>query len=408
MFGYFAIAIGHTFFPPGSAANGTLMAALTFGVGFLARPFGGLVIGRYADRRGRGPALVLTLAIMFVGTASIAFCPPFRSIGYLAPALLVVARLLQGFSAGGEFGASTTMLLEHAPRGRSNFYMSFQIAGQGLAALTGAVAALVLLSVLGNDATAAWGWRIPFIAGLSIGALAVVVRVTAARHIDEPASTRVPVTKFFQDQRRALLAGIGAVVGGAATAYVVIYYMPTLLIGQLKVDPRLAYGFSCAFGSASCAGALISGWLVDRARSPRQWAIFWASVSAVLIWPSFWLLHSGMGLLVPLVAMTALIAATAAGIPIGLLMIMRSFPTGTRAMGLSLVYSVGVGVMGGFGQFIVAWLLRTTSMAPAIYVSVCAVITIISLLFIPEATVAEQRDHRIPSDAQRRPAVGPR
>ena len=180
VFGYFAQQIAATFFPSSSPATGLLLTFGTYGVSFLARPFGALVLGGYADRSGRRAALTLTILLMTIGTALMAVMPGYRQIGLLAPAGILLARLIQGFSAGGEFGGATAFMIEHAGR-RAGFFGSFQYTSQAVSAILGSGVAWAVAASLTPEAVGAWGFRLPFLLGLLIGPVGWYVR----RHVDE-------------------------------------------------------------------------------------------------------------------------------------------------------------------------------------------------------------------------------
>ena len=181
VFGFFTVIIARLFFPSDSQYASLLLTTATFGVGFFMRPVGGILLGIYADRQGRKAALLLVIALMTVAIAMIAFAPTYAAIGVGAPLIIVLARLLQGFSAGGEFATATAFLTEIAPAQRRGFYGSWQMVGQGLAVLTGAILGTVLTRSLTPAALDGWGWRIPFLFGLIIGPLGLYIR----RHLDE-------------------------------------------------------------------------------------------------------------------------------------------------------------------------------------------------------------------------------
>ena len=157
IFSFFSVYIAAAFFPARDALTSLLLTVATFGVGFLFRPLGALVIGAYADRRGRRAALTATIWLMAAGTAAIAVCPPFATIGLWAPVVLVLARLLQGFSAGGEIGPATAFLMESGPIERRGFNVSWQLGGQGAANLVGSASGLILTQLLSKAELAAWG-----------------------------------------------------------------------------------------------------------------------------------------------------------------------------------------------------------------------------------------------------------
>src|SRR5215831_19648804 len=176
VFGFFAVIIARLFFPAESQYGSLLLTTATFGVGFFMRPVGGILLGIYADRRGRKAALLLVISLMTVAIAMIAFAPTYAAIGVGAPVLIVAARLLQGFSAGGEFATATAFLTEIAPAQRRGFYGSWQMVGQGLAVLIGAILGTVLTRWLTPETLDGWGWRIPFLFGLIIGPLGLYIR----------------------------------------------------------------------------------------------------------------------------------------------------------------------------------------------------------------------------------------
>src|SRR5450755_804230 len=168
VFGYYAAAIGRTFFPRGSDFASLMNALMTFGAGYIMRPLGGIVLGAYIDHHGRRKGLLLTLTLMAVGTLSIACLPGYVAIGLAAPLLVLVGRLLQGFSAGVELGGVSVYLSEIATTGRKGFYVAWQSASQQVAVMFAAVIGLVLASTLSTGQIQQWGWRIPFLAGCTL------------------------------------------------------------------------------------------------------------------------------------------------------------------------------------------------------------------------------------------------
>src|SRR5436190_15181710 len=176
VFGYYAAAIGRTFFPKSSEFASLMLSFATFGVGFLIRPLGALVLGAYIDRRGRRAGLILTFALMSIGTFSIACVPGYAAIGLAAPLLVVAGRLLQGFSAGAEMGSVSVYLAEIATPGRKGFYVSWQNASQQLAVVFAALVGVVLHRLVTNAQMEAWGWRIPLLIGCAIVPLVFVIR----------------------------------------------------------------------------------------------------------------------------------------------------------------------------------------------------------------------------------------
>lgn len=190
IYAFFAVHIAKNFFPTANETASMLLTFGSFGASYLVRPIGGMVLGAYADKRGRKAALMMSVGLMMIGTAIIAVIPPHASIGLLAPAGVFIARLIQGFSAGGEFGASTAMLIEHAPE-RRGLLASWQFATQGLATLLASTFGFALAKLMPASELSAWGWRMPFFFGLLIGPAGLYLR----RFLEDAAITPKPSTR---------------------------------------------------------------------------------------------------------------------------------------------------------------------------------------------------------------------
>src|ERR1700689_1534086 len=181
VFGFLTVVISRLFFPADTQYASLLLTTATFGVGFFMRPVGGILLGIYADRKGRKAALSLIIGLMTVAIAMIAFAPTYAAIGFAAPLIMVLARLLQGFATGGEFASSTSFLIESAPADQRGYYGSWQMVGQGVALLLGALVSAAVTRDLSSEALDEWGWRIPFLLGLVIGPVGLYLR----RHLKE-------------------------------------------------------------------------------------------------------------------------------------------------------------------------------------------------------------------------------
>ena len=211
VYSFFAGIIGHVFFNSEDKLISLLISVSVFGVGFVMRPLGSIIIGAYADRHGRKDAMLLTIVLMAVGSALIAFAPPYSAIGIFAPLLIVMGRLCQGFSAGGEIGAATTLLMESAERNKRGFFVSWQFFGQGLSTLCGSLLAALLMTRLSNEAMESWGWRVPFILSLLIIPVGLYIRA----HINEThkappveAHTIHPFKELISQHAKQMIAGI--------------------------------------------------------------------------------------------------------------------------------------------------------------------------------------------------------
>ena len=206
VFGFFTAIISRLFFPTESQYASLLLTTATFGVGFFMRPVGGVLLGIYADRMGRKAALLLIIVLMTVAIALIAFAPTYAVAGVAAPLIIVVARLLQGFATGGEFASATAFLIESAPPHRRGFYGSWQMVGQGLAVLTGAVLGALLTRVLAPEALDGWGWRVPFLFGLAIGPVGLFIRPQSAEQWQAEADMWRAQQAAFGQTGRPLIA----------------------------------------------------------------------------------------------------------------------------------------------------------------------------------------------------------
>lgn len=389
IFSFFAGTIGALFFPAENATVQLMLSLATYGVGFVLRPLGGVVLGAYADRKGRKKATILTLFLMAVGTAMIGLLPTYAQIGPVAPFLIVVARLLQGFSAGGEVGASTTLLAEYAPKEERGFYGSWQLASQGLAVLAAAAFAVTINTVLPAPEVKAWGWRIPFLMGIFIVPIGLwlrsALRETHANEDDARTRGVSSLSLTFKQHMGKVVLGVMMIIGGTAANAIVVLYMSTYAVRQLHMPPKTALFAGLAAGLVTLVIAPIAGAVSDRVgRKPVAWVSY--VLLAVTIYPAFLLLNANPTLPMLLGVVFFLGSLNAAGGATIIITLAEIFPAEVRATGMSLVYALGVAIFGGFGQFIVTWMIRVSGdpMAPAWYVVACCAATVLALFGIKE------------------------
>ncbi|MFK0251707.1 MFS transporter [Amycolatopsis azurea] len=376
-----AAYIGKTFFPGGNAAVQLVQAYAVFGITFLVRPLGGLVLGAYADRFGRKKALVLTIWLMVAGTFLLAVMPGYATIGFLAPVGVIVARLIQGFAAGGEFGAATSFLIEQDDR-RKGFLGSFQFASQGFATLMSAGFAALLTASLTADAMTSWGWRIPFVFGLLVGPVGYYIR----RHVDEPVAAQAdspkspPVRTLFRFHWGGLLIAGGALVVSTSLNFI-LQSLPTFAIKNLGLDDSLSFVALMITAAILTVVTPIVGLLTDRHGRIRIMiaaaAVIGAGVVPLYLWvttsPSFLTLTATMTLL-------GLLKATYFG---ALPSVMADvFPAHTRATGLSFAYNATVGIFGGFTPTIATAMIAATGspVSPGYYLLATASLSIVALV----------------------------
>ncbi|MBV8825717.1 MAG: MFS transporter [Hyphomicrobiales bacterium] len=357
VYAFVAIHISRKFFPPGDEVSALLSTFLAYGLGFLARPLGAIVIGRIGDTRGRKTALLLTILLMAIGTVLIGVLPGFETIGYLAPLLLVVARLLQGFSAGGEWGSSTAFIVEWAPSAERGYYGSFQQTSVVTGLLLGSGMAALLNTIMTPAAMGSWGWRIPFLLGGLIGPVGLYMR----RRIDEsPAYARISATPAAAHEKSEtwLLAGraFGFTIVWTVCFYILLNYMPTYTQKFMNLSASQALWANTIGLFVLVAAIPVMGKLSDRiGRKPLLLACCAAFI--VLPYPVFSFLVSGVsyGALVAVQILFAVLISMFSG-P-GPAAIAEIFPTRTRSTWMTSGYALAVASFGGFAPFISVWLI---------------------------------------------------
>lgn len=389
VFSFFARTIGALFFPAQDPAAQLLLSFATYGVGFFLRPLGGVVLGAYADRKGRKKATVLTLMLMAAGTVMVGLAPVYATAGVSGAFVILAGRLLQGFSAGGEVGASTTLLAELAPKERRGFFGAWQLASQGLAVLVAAGTAFLITNTMTPAAVSGGGWRLPFLAGIVIVPVGLWLRSALEEsHANEDDARTKSVSSLSVALRQfpgRILAGVGLVVGGTAANAVIVLYMATYAVTQLHLSPTAGLLAGITAGLVTLIAAPIGGLLSDRlGRKPVTLVSY--GLILLLIYPGFLALNASPDLPTLLTIVAGLAVLNATGGATVIITLAEIFPVEVRATGMSLVYALGVAIFGGFGQFIVTWLIQATGspIAPAWYVMGCALATILSLLAIPE------------------------
>lgn len=407
VFTFLMLVIGPLFFPAASSYGQLLLTTATFGVGFLMRPVGGMLIGSYADRHGRRAAMTLTLWLMGLGCALIAAAPTYAQMGVAGPVLMVLARLIQGFAAGGEVGASTTLLVEHAPANQRGFYSSWQFGSQSLGVMLGALTVALLTATLSKDQMQAWGWRVPFVIGIltvPVGAyirrnleetlepqlqatLASEPTATHAREAVRAAPTHQPLRRVFSDHKALVVKGILLVIGGMVCAQIIGFYMPAYANKELGLPATSTLFASVVLGAIGFVLAPFVGMLADRVG--RKKVIFWSRAATVCaLLPCFqWLVSApSTARLMTVIALLAVLLALQTA-PV-ITMLPELFPKAVRTTGMSVVYGLGISVFGGFAQFFVTWLLHVTGnpMAPAWYLMVTVTLSTVVLFWIQDRT----------------------
>jgi len=387
-YAFFAVMIGRAFFPSHDPFISLLLSVAAFGVGFISRPLGGIVIGAYADRAGRKPAMMLSIGLMAVGMVLLAATPSYAAIGLAAPILVVVARLIQGFALGGEVGPSTSCLLEAAPAGKRGQYGVWQIASQGAASALAGVIGVVLSFLLDGDAMQSWGWRIPFIIGIAIVPVGLIMRSRLQETVDLAARTIHPsaghvLSALLKDHLGPLVLALMLITSGTIATYVGLY-MTTYALSTLHMATGASMGATAVTGSCLLVFSVIGGWLSDRVGRKPVYLLSKLALTAVA-YPAF-LAINRHHTLAALLLMAGLMAALNALGGVALVVITECFPKSVRSAGLSTVYALAVTVFGGTTQFVVTWLIHATGdpLAPAWYLIASSAIGIVAILMMAE------------------------
>jgi len=382
-YGYFAIYVSKAFFPNSDPTISLLLTFGTFGLAYFIRPVGGVVLGAYADRHGRKASLMVSIVLMTFATLAIAIMPSYETIGILAPIAVLAARLVQGFSAGGEFGSSTAFLVEHMPH-RRGFIASWQFASQGLGQVLSSAFGVGLTTWMTTAEMSSWGWRIPFLFGVLVGPVGIYIRNHLEDATPPPSAKHESVVgKVFREQKLRVVLAIGALAVSTAVNYLVIY-MPTYVVKTLNLAPSVGFEATLAAAIAVTILTPIAGSISDRIGRTRH-MIAVGLVLLVSVFPAFLLLTR---MPVPAVIMLAVLyLASLKAIYFGPLAALMSelFPAATRATGLGLSYNIGVTVFGGMGPAIMTWMGSFAlfgDLAPGYYLTVIAVLSLCALTTI--------------------------
>src|SRR5262245_45566077 len=292
VFTFFAVMIGDAFFPSESEIGRLLGALATFGVGFFTRPLGAVVIGAYSDRAGRRAALTLTLMLMALGSAFVGLTPSYAQIGVAAPIVLVVARLIQGFSCGGEVGPATTYLLESAPPEKRAALTAWQGYSQQLALLMGSFVGLILTAILSREQLYDWGWRVPFILGAFIAPVGLYIRRQLPETIDTNVrheSGTAVLANLMHHHWRPVIFGMLIICGGTISTYV-FTYMTTYAITTLHLSPTIGTVLTLTGSVAQIAGMAAGAW-ADRFGRKRM-LIASRVLFVTVVYPAYMVLTS--------------------------------------------------------------------------------------------------------------------
>jgi MFS family permease len=397
---FFTLQIGDAFFPTHSEFGRLMLSLFTFGVGFGCRPIGAVVIGRFADKAGRRPAMLLSFSLMGAALLGFVCVPGYRQIGLWAPVLAVGCRLVQGFALGGEVGPTTAYLIEAAPLAKRGTYGAWQSASQSLASISGGAMGLVIAAVLGATQTHDWGWRI----ALAVGVLVLPFGLIIRRHLPETLGHAEPKLAAHADiaegagplavlisHWRVILLGLGLIAAGTISTYV-FSFMTTYAQATLHMGMQTGLLVAVTNGVAGFFASLAGGALSDR--FGRRALMIWPRFLFLLaIMPAFMLvvrIHQPAALL-GLMALLNVIG-NLSGVP-ALIIITESLRKDVRGVGVATIYATAVAVFGGTTQPIVAWLDHVTGnpLAIAWYLMGATCVGLIASILITETVIRETR-----------------
>lgn len=387
---FLAVYIGRAFFPTENELASLLLSVATFGIGFLTRPLGAVWIGAYADRVGRKPALLITIALMSVGTIGIVATPSYASIGIAAPILLVISRLVQGLALGGEVGPASAVLVEAAPPAQRAIFMSLQSATQGIAIMAAGVVGVAVAGALSEAQLADWGWRLPFAFGLVLIPVGLYMRRSLPETLPAPihASAGAAVRAVWREHRGTVLLNVLVTSNATITTYLGTY-LTTFAQHALGMPATASLVAPIALGAATLVLAPLSGTLCER-YGRRTVLLVSRTATVFLLVPIFLFLAHERTMLGLVVAAVAIVATCMPATVASLTIMAEAFPTHSRSAGVALTYAAAVTIFGATTQFVATWLIDATSSpyAPACYGAATAALSLVAALALFRRLVA--------------------
>ena len=389
-YGYLATVIALTFFPQTDTTTGLLATFAVFALSFIVRPIGGLVWGHFGDKYGRRSALSWSILIMTLSTFCIGILPTYNHIGLWAPALLLLIRLVQGFSASGEYAGASAFLAEYAPEGKRGFYTSIVPASTAAGLLFGAMFVAGMHALMTVENLHDWGWRLPFLLAAPFGLVGRYIRVhlqdspkfleMEQRLEAKECATHAPVRELLTVHRRAVMIGIGVTCLNAVAFYLLLSYMPTYLSTEMGMSESDSFIASTVSLATYIGLIFLMGTLSDR--YGRKTMLVTASVLFLLLtFPLFGMLGNPSLLVILMIqiAFGAMLAMNDGTLPCFLAEI---FPTRVRFSGFAFSFNVANAVFGGTAPFIATWLIHMTGnkMAPAWYLLAAAAVALVAML----------------------------
>jgi len=384
VYGFFALTLAEVFFPTGNPTVSLLVTFGAFGLAYVVRPLGAIVVGGYTDRAGRKAGLLLSMALMMIGTTLMAVTPGYATIGVAAPIIITLARLFQGFSVGGEFGSAVTFLAEHGG-GRRGFSASWQFSTAGIITVLASLFGITLTTLLTHQELVDWGWRIPYFFGMLIGPAGLYVRskvVDTPEFIEAETPPTIPIGDLLRRHPVPVLLGLGISIISNSSFYLLLY-IPTFGVKQLHLPQYTGFVATLIGGVILAIGSPLAGHWSDKMARPRLMVIT-CGLFVLTSYPAFYLMVAWPSLAACIIAVAWLQLCKAGYSGVLPSLLSELFPVETRAIGVSLSFSTAVTIFGGFAPFIATWLIAETGnpLSPSYYLIVTALLSLVALIAI--------------------------
>jgi MFS transporter, MHS family, proline/betaine transporter len=384
VYGFFAVTIAEVFFPAGNPTVSLLITFGAFGLAYLVRPLGAIVVGGFTDRAGRKAGLLLSIALMMIGTTLMAVTPGYATIGLAAPILLTLSRLLQGFSVGGEFGSAVSFLAEHGG-GRRGFAASWQFATGGMITVLASLFGVTLTTLLSHEQLVDWGWRIPYFFGMLVGPAGLYVRakvVETPEFVEAELPPTIPISDLLRRYPLEVLLALGISIISNSSFYI-LAYIPTYGVKTLHLPQATGFMATLVGGLILAIGCPIFGHWSDKISRPPIMVVT-CSLFVLTSYAAFWLMAGWPSLATCIIAVCwlQLLKAGYSGVLPSLLS--EQFPVETRAIGVALSFSIAVSIFGGLAPLVATWLIEATgdSLSPSYYLIFTAALSLIALIAI--------------------------
>jgi MHS family proline/betaine transporter-like MFS transporter len=386
LYGYFATVLAGQFFPSRDPTAGLLATFAVFAVGFLVNPVGGVIFGHLGDRIGRRSALVASLLLMTFATVAFGLLPTYATVGVLAPALLLVCRVLQGLSVSAEIPGAQLLIMEYAPAGRRGRTVALNNVAGNLGGATAAMVGLVLARLLPPEQLASWGWRLAFVAAAPIGLVGLYLR---HRLLDSPAfialgelakQDRAPLARALSTAKRGMLVLVAWTAASAIGGFLLAGYLPSYLIRVAGLSTADAFTANLVAILIQAASALLGGYLADLFPL-RRVAIAVMVGIAITVVPGFLIITHYRTLTAALVGQGMWAIFLGATYSVGALLALTLFPVAIRFTALAVGFNVGLTLFGSTAPYVSTWMVDATGnpIVPGIYLAVAAVVGLLAV-----------------------------